>query len=111
MLNFDDYKNKLPWPDRPPRPHRSNFPSGRAYGEYEDVTYPELLEKYNLAKRAYNEEIGKLMEQFKEDLFKDLRISDNPKRHKLFQKAWESGHAYGCENVYNKALDLVELIR
>lgn len=47
---------------------------------------------------------------FKEDLFKELGISDNPKREKLFELAWERGHSSGYESVYSEANELVDLI-
>lgn len=51
------------------------------------------------------------MNEFENDLYEDLDIVDNPKRKKLFNKAWEMGHAYGFGEVYNMACDLVELIK
>lgn len=111
MKNFNDYKTKLPWLISPLCPSRKTFLSSKEYVEYEEVMYPKLLEEYRSAKQAYKEDEARLIEQFKEDLYKDLGISDHPKRHKLFQKAWENDHSYGFEAVYNEALDLVELIK
>lgn len=52
-----------------------------------------------------------LFNEFKQDLFEELEITDNPKRDLLFEKAWDRGHSYGFYEVYNTALDLVELIK
>lgn len=41
---------------------------------------------------------------------KDLGIEGNPKADKLMAIAWEQGHAYGYNEVYIHACDLVELI-
>lgn len=48
--------------------------------------------------------------KFKEDLFDELSITNNPKKDKLYAKAYQMGHAYGYSEVYNYACDLVELI-
>ena len=68
-------------------------------------------EGYNEHKKQYGEETHKLYEEFVNDLFEEFGVTDNPKRHKAFQVAWQQGHAYGFEEVYNKFDDLVELIR
>jgi hypothetical protein len=48
---------------------------------------------------------------FDDDVFADLGISDNPKRHKLMAIAWEHGHSCGYSEVYYYASELVELIK
>ena len=68
-------------------------------------------EGYNEHKKQYGEETHKLYEEFVNDLFEEFGVTDNPKRHKAFQVAWQQGHAYGFEEVYNKFDDLVELIK
>lgn len=50
-------------------------------------------------------------QQFKEDLFEELEIQDNPKRELLYQKAYEMGHSYGFSEIYCYACELVELIK
>lgn len=82
-MNFDDYKNTKPYKSRK---------ADQAVWE------------------AYNVEQARIECQFKPDLFADLGITDNPKREELFRLAWSYGHASGYEDVYNYALDLVDLI-
>lgn len=48
--------------------------------------------------------------KFKADLFDELGILNHPKRELLFDKAYKLGHANGFNEVFNYALDLVELI-
>lgn len=60
--------------------------------------------------KAYNDEECYLVEMFKQDLFNELGIADNPKREKLFAIAWENGHSSGYSEVFNEAIDLVDLI-
>lgn len=47
---------------------------------------------------------------FERDLFEALGISEHPKRSVLFRLAWEYGHSAGHLDVWNHALDLVELM-
>jgi len=42
---------------------------------------------------------------------KDLEIENNPKADKMLDIAWEEGHAFGYNEVYIHACNLVELIR
>lgn len=71
--------------------------------------------KYEKELMEYKERLSKhqteLHEQFKKELFDELGIADNPKREKLFSKAWEQGHGCGYAEVYNYACDLVDLIQ
>ena len=78
------------------------------YTKYEHKLPYVLRSKNQDAYYAYNAEERHLVEMFKQDLFNDLGIADNPKREKLFSIAWENGHGYS--EVYNEAIDLVDLI-
>ena len=49
--------------------------------------------------------------QFKELIFKDLGIQDNPKRQALYDIAWDLGHDYGFNEIYNHAISLAILIK
>ncbi len=62
------------------------------------------------ANAARREEERNLMVMFKQDLFIELDIENNPKREKLFSLAWANGHSYGYSEVYNQAIDLIDLI-
>ena len=81
--------------------------------EYPDAVIQVVVdnEGYNEHKKQYGEEIHKLHEEFVNDLFEEFGVTDNPKRHKAFELAWEKGHANGFEEVYNEFYDLVELIK
>lgn len=65
---------------------------------------------YRLEMAEYKEETDRLHEQFKQDLFNDLGIAENPKREELFEKAWELGH-HKFDAAFHWAEDLVKLIR
>ena len=89
-MEFEKYKNMM------------------AYPKLSDYT---TKEEYKNATHEYRKENGRLFEEFKKDLFADLDITDNPKAEKLFSIAWEKGHSSGYREVYNEALDLVDLIK
>jgi hypothetical protein len=67
-------------------------------------------EGYKAHQKQYGEETHKLHEEFVNDLFENFNVTDNPKKDKAFELAWEKGHANGLEEVYNEFYDLVELI-
>lgn len=59
---------------------------------------------------AYNQESSDILAQFKHDLEHEYGVADHPKRHKLFQKAYEYGHASGYHEVANHYSELVDLV-
>ncbi len=81
--------------------------------KYPNAVIQEVLneERYKAHLNQYGEETHKLHGEFINDLFEDFNVSDNPKRHRAFELAWDKGHAYGLEEVYNKFYDLVDLIK
>ena len=81
--------------------------------EYPNAVIQEVLDEdaYKAQRKQYGEEIHKLHEEFVNDLYENFNVTDNPKRFKCFELAWEKGHSNGLEEVYNEFYDLVELIR
>jgi len=80
--------------------------------EYPNAVIQVVLdnEGYKAHQKQYGEEKHKLHEEFVNDLFENFNVTNNPKKHKAFELAWEKGHANGLEEVYNEFYDLVELI-
>ena len=81
--------------------------------EYPNALIQEVLDEdaYKAHQKQYAEETHKLEEEFKNDLFGEYSVRDNPKRFKCFELAWEHGHSSGHSEVYNYFGDFVELIR
>jgi hypothetical protein len=81
--------------------------------EYPNALIQEILDEdaYKAQRKKYTDESAKLHEEFVNDLFENFNVTDNPKRIKCFELAWEKGHSNGLEEVYNEFYDLVELIR
>ena len=81
--------------------------------KYPNAVIQEVLDEegYKAHQKQYGEEKHKLHEEFINDLFENFNVSDNPKRHRAFELAWDKGHANGPEEVYNEFYDLVDLIK
>ena len=81
--------------------------------EYPNALIQEVLdeEAYRAHLKEYNDESAKLHREFRDDLFEDYGVSDNPKRFKCFELAWEHGHSSGLEEVYGYFGDLAVLIQ
>jgi len=81
--------------------------------EYPNALIQEVLDEegYKAHHLQYTDEKHKLHKEFVNDLFEEFGVSDNLKRYKAFNLAWEKGHANGLGEVYNKFDDLVELIK
>ena len=80
---------------------------------YPNAVIQEVLDEdaYKAQRKRYSDESAKLYKEFQNDLFEDYGVSDNPKRFKCFDLAWEHGHSSGLEEVYNYFGDFVELIQ
>ena len=93
-----------------------------SYNEYKnnkDVSFPKgftfqkIVDSDALKEHAakYREEYNRLLREFKEDLFEEFGVSQNPKREQCYSLAYEDAHSYGLESVYDKFSELVELIK
>ena len=51
-----------------------------------------------------------LLELFEQDLAYEFELETHPKRHRIFEIAWELGRDYGHDNVYAKYKMLTELL-
>ncbi len=126
-MDFDKYKNTLPYPTEAQFRTTYWYKAGKLVAERrgeeptishvsgirpDECTKEVVVDKEALraARAAYNAETARLTELFKQDLFEDLGIENNPKRDKLYSIAWDKGHSAGFSEVYSEAEDLVDLI-
>ena len=121
-MNFSDYENKLPFPNKADFTTTYYYEHGQCVfqvGPGEEV--PENLHGFvreiALDKDAYFAKVDerkaegrRLKEKFKADLFDDLDITDNPKAELLFNLALEYG-GVEISRVYDYAVEMVELIK
>ena len=88
-------------------------PLSRLKELYPNAVIQEVLDEdaYKAHSKRYNEESSKLYKEFQNDLFEEFEVSDNPKKDKCFDLAWEYGHSSGYREVYNYFSEFVELIQ
>lgn len=121
-MNFSDYENKLPFPNKADFTTTYYYEHGQCVfqvGPGEEV--PENLhgfvrevaldkDAYFAKVEAHRAEGRRLKEKFKVDLFDDLDITDNPKAELLFNLALKYGDEE-ISRIYDYAFELVELIK
>lgn len=81
----------------------------RGYTRKVEIT-DEDLAAFKQRESDYYKEQRRRAEQFKQDLFEELEISDHPKREILLEKAWDRGHAHGYREVFVCAEDLLDFL-
>ena len=111
-MNFEKYKVKMEVMQKPKKPlliKDHTLEDVRKYASELEV-YEKNLEKWKLHMQALRAEQCRLEDQFKQDLFVELDIEKHDKRHILYSKAWELGHAEGYHNVYHYATELIDLL-
>lgn len=108
-MNFEDYDYVF------------DYPIKSAFSRTVEVESPYGGEKklvkffdedgYKMAVAKYHAKVKRIEEKFKEDLFEELGIQNNPKKEMLYQVAYNRGISSGFPEVYDCALSLVELIQ
>lgn len=79
-----------------PRPSMSTYASKEEWRKARE-------EWVNIERKRYLE--------FKEDLFKEHGVENDPARELIFSKAWDTGHAYGYAEVYSEFEDLMDFVK
>jgi phosphomannomutase len=113
IMNFDDYKNTMPYPSKPKKPHLNISHASQDVQQYFLALkkWESEMEIYRKEVAAYQKTDADLYVKFMQDIFDDLGIANNPKRDRLFSIAWDMGHSAGYSEVYHYASELVDLIR
>ena len=112
-MDYEKYKNTLPYPDRMKKPSLKNtHPTIEEATEYaaELGTFTYKEETFRELRDAYRVEDNRLFELFKADALEEAGLAGHKNADKLFAKAWEDGHASGHYAVFNHLCDLAELV-
>lgn len=107
--HFDNLQKNLQFPQYRPSPKREEYESNKLWGVALDE-YEEGKSKDREIKRKYNEDSGKIRNEFKENLLRHLGLTKHKKAQKLWEMAWDSGHSYGYAEVGMEAEKLSELL-
>lgn len=76
-----------------------------------DIDWDNYIKMTDKEKRERNIMVAELEEKWKEWLFEDEGVSNNPKKDLCFEIAWKNGHSSGYYEVENEFRELVELIK
>ena len=124
MKNPEAYKNPLPYPAQRDFTTVFFYKAGEvlatanttaeiteAHREFPNAVTEKVvnLEAYRAAQNAYSVRDKELAEMFIIDLFKDNGLEDNAFTRKLYEIAYDRGHANGYPEIMNYFEDIVEL--
>jgi hypothetical protein len=107
---YDKKARDITYPERPKKPARENFSSHADYGAALDIWERER-EQYKERERAYREEQGRVMAEFRAAVAAELGLTGHPKFDALYDIAWSHGHSSGFSEVYYWCDELAPLIR
>lgn len=120
-----DYENTLPYPSKETRyimysdgstildttNHDEFLRKKRDHPAAPWETKRLNTDQYNQQRKEYNDESDRLLRKFKEDLFAYHGVTNNPKRERCFELAWDYGHSSGKGLVAQHFEELVTLIK
>jgi hypothetical protein len=112
-MEFTKYENKMEYPSTPKKPFLKR---DHTLEEIEIYTkdfkqYEKDIQIYRKKLKEYRENETLLIQQFKEDLFKEYNVKDKAKGEKIYSLAWEEGHSNGLKEVENYFDRYIEIAR
>ena len=112
MTDFEIYKTKVPYPDKPAKPFlsrnatvaqcREHVVKMEQYGTDRAIYLGQL--------KLYHDDVNRLELQFKQDAIRDVGLDGHEKADAAFSLAWAEGHSAGLYNVYDFLVKLADLI-
>lgn len=76
-----------------------------------NISYVGWKDQTPKERKEWDKRVLKSEERWKNWLFEDEEVEDNPKRERCFGIAWEQGHSCGYEEVESYFREIVELIK
>ena len=124
MKDFDCYKTNLPYPNRDEFTTVYAYKRGKVVAEMSAKKWAAMKEKpehttterdrddagYKAAMAEYRADERRLIEEFKQDLYREFDVLRCVKRDRAFDLAWEYGHSSGFSEIYNHFADLSDLL-
>ena len=111
------YKQAEAYPHRPPKPPQMmKRASELTCKEIEELLrlikeHEKAVADNKAAQIAWRSRENELMSLFENDCAIECRVENHPKRAKLWQMAWEYGHAHGLSEVLIYYKRLAELLQ
>jgi len=102
-LKIGYYKNKLEYPKMSQYKHKCDCGCPNCNTELFNK------EGFVAVKNSWNEEQRRLRSLFKKDALEEVGLSDNPKKDKIFDKAWDDAHSSGKIEVLEMLEELSDL--
>lgn len=126
MKDFEYYKTKVPYPIQTEFVTVYGYTKGKCVWTVSGVEFKrrseELMEQcavierdtnqeaFTAAKRAYQDDVARLTEEFMKDLIEEFGLTGHPKAQQAYNLAWERGHSGGLHEVYSNMGDLAPLL-
>lgn len=116
MIDYSKYINKKTFPE-------SVYDENKELKHLESLTVlsyaqklriqelKQIIEDYKNQEIEYYKEENRLYNLWKDDLYVEYEVADNPKAEQAFQLAWDYGHAHGYSEVEIYFSDFVGLIK
>lgn len=81
-----------------------------------DVPYPSMStyankEDWRKAREEWKNIQHERYLEFKQDLFKEFGVEDDPAREIIFRKAWDVSHSGGYHEVYFEFSELMDFVK
>ena len=106
---YEDTQRSIIYPSKPVKPSQKDYANNADFGAALDLWEADK-DKWLLLVDEYRAANGEVVQSFKSELLDALKISNHPKREKLWEMAWERGHAHGFYEIAQEAERLAELL-
>lgn len=120
-MNFDNYKNDVPYPRKADFTVRYYYKGGQVIGKLLPNETPLISfngcvtetvtdnDAFYAARDVYSRRATELTEMFIRDILHDFGMADNEFTRRLYDVAYANGHSSGLASVYDCFSDLSSL--
>jgi len=115
-MNFnEEFKNKVPYPERIKKPYLKRDATADECREHADnlEKYEKEIIEYKKQMKLYREGASEAQNRFVKWVDDDLGLNELPEwqQKKLWQYAYQQGHSSGLQEIYGIMCDIIELVR
>jgi hypothetical protein len=111
-MDFSKYENNMVYPVKPKKPILCN---NHTYQDVKDYAlqledYEKAFKEYEKRWDEYRKHTYDLENQFRHDALDDVGLLGHKKEGKAYSLAWNRGHSYGLESVYQELCEIADLL-